>query len=232
VLGAFNSEEASRLADCLASIFDQSRLALPKVQTYTTDLSLRKQLGIVGPLVDAVTGQELTAGEQFRLVLLRNQNLDGSGGVGIDFATTLDPGNGLWSSNVCDDRIVAVEAELVGDFLGDDDAEVYLDLVGGGVLRRCDADDLASWSTSAHAVIQAGVNTFGTASANDSLKDLAVASSKWHLVVPGPLAAPSNADVDLTKLEDIILRVHHQARPIPDSPIPLSFECLGRVGGS
>jgi hypothetical protein len=42
--------------------------------------------------------------------------------------------------------------------------------------------------------------------------------------------APSNADLDLSKIEDIVLRVHHAARPIPTSPEPVSFDCLADVG--
>jgi len=231
VLDVFDADEATRLEDCFQSIFDESRSSMPKAEAYTTVLSVRKLLGINGPLVDEVTGRQLSEAEQFRLVLLRNENLDGKGGVGIDFASTLDPGNELWSADVCDDRITQVEAQLVGDFLGDDQAEVRVELDDGGVLRRCDDDQLMSWSTSGHAVIQAGVNDFGSAPPNDSLHDLPVASSKWRVVVPGATSAPSNADLELIKLEDIVLRVHHQARPRPAVPVPVSFDCLGRVGG-
>ncbi len=231
VLNVFNTDEATRLRDCLQSAFDQSRISLPKTEAYTTDVSIRKLLGIDGPRHDEVTGEKLSPGDQLRRILLRNENLDGEGGVGIDLSTTLDPGNQLWSSNVCDDRIVQVEAQLVGDFLGDNEAELYLDLQSGGMLRRCDSDGLMSWSTSGHAVIQAGVNTFGTAPPNDSLSGLSVASSKWRLMIPGSSQAPANADLDLRKLEDIVLRIHHQARPIPKSPLPISFDCLGGIGG-
>ncbi|HEX3597023.1 MAG TPA: hypothetical protein VHU80_18065, partial [Polyangiaceae bacterium] len=231
VLNAFDGSEEQRLHDCFRTIFDQSRVALPKTEGYVTEVSVRKLLGIAGPRKDDVTGQTLSEGEQLRQLLLRNQNLDGSGGVAIGISTTLDPGNQLWSSDVCDDRITQIEAELVGDFLGDNEAEVYLDLQGGGVLRKCDGDGLMSWSTSGHAVIQAGVNTFGTAPSNDSLHGLAVASSKWQIAIPGPSDAPSNADLDLKKLEDVVLRVHHEARPIPSNPTPLAFDCLGAIGG-
>lgn len=231
VLNAYDATEQRRLGDCLKNVFDQSQIAFSKTETYTTELSVRKLLGIDGPRKDDVTGETLSEGDQLRRVLLRNENLDGEGGVAIFVSTTLDPGNELWSSNVCDDRIVQIEAELVGDFLGDNEAEVHVDLQGGGVLRKCDADGLMSWSTSGHAVVQAGVNTFGSAPPNDSLHGLAVASSKWQIAIPAPSAAPSNADLDLEKLEDIVLRVHHEARPIPTNPAPLAFDCLGAIGG-
>jgi hypothetical protein len=231
VLNAYDSDEEQRLRDCFQTIFDQSRVALAKTEAYVTDVSVRKLLGIDGPRKDDVTGAIITEGEQLRQVLLQNQNLDGKGGVAIGLSTTLDPGNQLWSSNVCDDRITQVEAQLVGDFLGDNEAEVHVELLGGGVLRKCDGDGLMSWSTSGHAVLQSGVNTFGTAPPNDSLHGLAVASSKWQVSIPGASDAPSNADLDLTKLEDIVLRIHHEARPIPDGPAPLVFDCLGAIGG-
>jgi hypothetical protein len=229
VMNAFDVSEEKRLAACLRTVFNTS-LTMPKTQPYTTDVSVRKLLGIVGPRVDEVTGEMLTEGAQLREVLLRNQNLDGDGGVAIELTTTLDPGNKLWSSNVCDDRITQVEAQLVGDFLGDNEAEVHLDLNAGGVLRKCNEEGLMTWSTSGKAVVQAGVNTFGTAGPNGSLTDLAVASSKWKVTIPGPSQAPSNSDLDLTKLDDIVLRIHHQARPISKSLPPISVECLGTIG--
>jgi hypothetical protein len=232
VFDAFDADEQNRLSQCLQTVFNQSRVALPKSQSYTTDVSVRKLLGIQGPREDDVTGEMISPGAQLRQVLLRNQNLDGKGGVSVELTTTLDPGNELWSSNVCDDRITQVEAELVGDFLGDNEAEVQVALNGGGVFRTCEGGALMSWSTSGHAVVQAGVNTFGTApQPNDSLNGLAVASSKWEISIPGPSAAPSNQDLDLTKLEDIVLRVHHQARPIPQNPLPIAFDCLDGIGG-
>ena len=70
----------------------------------------------------------------------------------MEFSSNLEVGNELWPSNiVCDDRIASVEAQLVGDFLGDDDAQVDLVLEHGGVLRRCDGDELVNWSTASNA---------------------------------------------------------------------------------
>jgi hypothetical protein len=234
-LNAFNSEEAARLKACLRSIFDDSRLSLPALEDYSTEVSVRKLLGVRDARRDDVTGETIDEGEQFRRILLRNENLDGSGSVGLEFSSNLDPGNQLWSSDVCDDRISRVEAQIVGDFLGDNEAQVYLDLQGGGVIRRCDTDlggafGLMGWATTGHAVVQAGVNTFGAAAPNASLYGLSVASAKWKLVIPGAAVAPSNADLDLSKIDDIVLRVHHAARPIPAAPGPISFDCLADVG--
>jgi hypothetical protein len=234
-LNVFSADEAGRMKACLESVFDSSRQTLPIAQDYVTEVSVRKLLGVREVRVDEVTGETLDLGAQLRRILLRNENIDGTGSVGIELSSNLDPGNQLWSGNVCDDRVTRVEAQLVGDFLGDNDAEVYLDLQGGGVLRRCDTSaggtfGLMGWSTAGHAVIQAGVNTFGAASPNASLYGLSVASAKWKLVIPGATVAPSNADLDLSKIEDIVLRIHHAARPIPSNPQPVSFDCLADVG--
>ena len=132
------SEAASR------AFTGDSTIWLDGAQDYTTEFSVRERLGIHEARLDEVTGEELSPAEQFRHFLLRNENLDGRGGVGIEFSSNLEPGNGLWPSNVCDDKITTVEAQLVGDFLGDNDAQVALSLQGGGVLRRCDVDQTSS----------------------------------------------------------------------------------------
>lgn len=46
----------------------------------------------------------------------------------------------------------------------------------------------------------------------------------------GARVLPEPPDLDLSKLEDIVLRVHHDARPIPTNPTPISFDCLGTIG--
>jgi hypothetical protein len=205
-------------------------------QSYVTQVSVRQMLGITGPRTDAVTGQTLSEGDQFRQILLRNENLDGKGGVGITFATDLQPGNGLWSTDVCEDRLSGVQAQLVGDFLGDNQAQVNLFLSGSGTMRTCDGtNDVVSWSldggnassSSAFAVIQAGVNTFGNAPPNTSLFGQPVARASWQLVVPGPDDAPSNSDVDLTHIDDIVLNFSHTALPSRSSPVNVDLSCLG-----
>jgi hypothetical protein len=235
VLGATNSLRLATLSSCMQQIFSDYRVAFGSPQPYTTEVSVREMLGIHGPRVDEVTGEEIDEGEQLRRILLRNQNLDGNGGVGISFSTNLQPDNGLWSTNVCTDRITAVRAQIVGDFLGDNDARVLLALEGGGVLRGCGSEDLHTWtfgadgSTSSTAVanIQAGVNSFGTASANGSLRGSPVASATWHVMLPGGSTEPANADLELMKIEDIVLEIAHEALPQKSSSIALDFSCLG-----
>lgn len=231
VENVYSSAEASRISNCLDTIFNDSKLEFGSPQNYQTEFSVRERLGVVAPRVDSVTGEELSEGEQFRRLLLRNENLDGSGGVGVEFSSNLETGNELWPSSVCDDKIASVEAQIVGDFLGDNEAQVDLLLDGGGVLRSCAGDALVNWSTASNANVQAGVNTFGTApSPNTSLAGLSVASAKWHVAIPGGQSAPANSDVDLTKVEDIVLRVRHSARPINADQTPTTVNCLSTIG--
>jgi hypothetical protein len=225
-----------QFTSCLKQIADSFQTAYGSPQTYSTTVSVRAMLGITGPRTDTVTGEELSEGQQFRQILLQNQNLDGKGGVGISFATDLLPGNQLWSSDVCSDRITSVQAQLVGDFLGDNEAQVNLSLSGAALLRDCGSDDISTWSfgsqsgdSDALAVIQAGVNSFGTAPENASLYGQSVARASWQIAVPGAASAPSNSDVALTQLDDIVLQIKHGAIPQRNSPLATDLSCLANI---
>jgi len=237
VMNAHDGTSLDRLQACLLGIYGQSRVAYGTPQDYVTTVSVRKMLGITGPRTDSVTGQTLSEAEQFRQLLLKNENLDGRGGVGVNFSTDLQPGNQLWSADVCADRLASVQAQLVGDFLGDNQAQVNLLLSGGSVLRSCDSDTLQTWSLGgasghdqAFAVIQAGVNSFGDAPANTSLFGQSVARASWRLVIPGAMDAPSNLDVDLTHVDDIVLKFTHKAAAKRSTPLAFNLSCLSGVG--
>jgi hypothetical protein len=236
VLNARNALSMGQFTSCLKQIADSFQTAYGSPQTYSTTVSVRAMLGITGPRTDAVTGEKLSEGQQFRQILLQNQNLDGKGGVGISFATDLQPGNQLWSTDVCSDRITSVQAQLVGDFQGDNEAQVNLSLSGAALLRDCGSDDISTWSfgsqsgnSDALAVVQAGVNSFGTAPENASLYGQSVARASWQITVPGAASAPSNSDVDLTQLDDIVLQIKHGAIPQRNSPLATDLSCLANI---
>lgn len=223
----------NQLASCLNEIRTSHRIAFGGPQKYATDVSVRQMLGIVGPRTDEVTGQVLGAGEQFRMITQRNQAFDDNGSLTLTFSTNLQPGNGLWSADVCGDRISNVQVQLVGDNLGDDEAQANLTLSGAAVLRACDSDDVRVWSMAegtgagqTTAVVQAGVNSFGTAGPNGSLYGQAVARASWQLTLPSGEVAPANADLDLSGLEDIVLRVEHSAAPRRATPLFVNTSCL------
>jgi hypothetical protein len=234
VLNASDGFALGQLASCFTDIYNQYRLSFGSPQEYVTTISVRKLLGVSGPRTDAVTGETLDEGRQFREYLLRNDNLDGNGGVGIRFSTTLQPNNGLWSSDTCSDRITSLQAQLVGDFLGSNEKKVHVVLDGTGVMRACDSDAITLWSMGkdtaqsgpALAVVQAGVNTFGDAPPNTSLFGQPVARATWHVEIPGGSVAPENADIDLSHIDDIALRVTHRALPRQTVPWQPDLSCL------
>ncbi len=238
VLAANNAHGLKKLQSCFTQIHDSYRIAHGTPQQYVSEVSLRKMLGVTGPRQDDVTGQQLTEGAQFRQILLQNANLDGKGGVGVAFSTNLQPGNGLFATDVCADKIVGLRAQLVGDFLGDGAAQVNLQLSGGSVFRSCSDDTLTSWSlgsgsgaaANGFAVVQAGVNDFGDAGQNSSLFGQSVARAQWQLVIAGPQDAPSNAAPDLTQLADPVLELTHKPLPPSNSPLSVDVACLGSIG--
>ena len=232
ILAAYSEEEISKLSDCFLSIHADYALQFGIPQESRTTLSVREMLGVSGPRRDRVTGQELDAGQLFRGILLQNQNLDGLGGVGLEFSTNLEPGNGLWSSSVCSDKIASIRAKLVGDFLGDDEAEIDLTVAGGGVLRSCSDESIVSWNLDSPdtAIVQAGVNSFGTAAPNTTLHGHSVARPSWRLFIPGPEQAPANVDLDLERIDDIVLEVTHKALPSSAASSSPSLACLRTIG--
>lgn len=240
ILAANNASKLNDLALCLDEIHSRSLIAFGAPQSYSSTVSIRKMLGITGPRKDEVTGETLTEGALFRRELLKNENLDGRGGVGLVFSTNLQPGNGLWSTDVCADKIAGIHAQIVGDFLGDNQAQINLSLNGGSVLRSCNADAVTTWSlgdgsglgSNSFAVVQAGVNTFGDAPANSSLFGQSVARAEWRLVIPGGADAPSNSDLDLTKIDDVVLKIDHKALPRNARSSAPDFSCLSAISGA
>jgi hypothetical protein len=222
VLAARTATAMEGLEGCMQGLFTEYYNAYTPPQEYTTTVSVREMLGITGPRTDNVTGEELSPGKQFRLSVLRNENLTEDSSVRIKFSTNLNPGNGLWSTDVCNDRIKSVQAQLVGDFLGDNQAEIHVTLSGAAAQRACDADEVRVWSIQTKdAVIQAGVNTFGDAKPNTSFFGQTVARATWEIIINNGKVAASNQDVDFTKLDDVVLKIAHQASPRQTSPVEI-----------
>ena len=231
VQSARNYTALNALQSCLDSIFDQFNELYSSPQPFSTTVSVRKLFGITGPRTDEVTGKTLSEGEQFRAYVLNNQSLDPDGTLRIQFSTNLMPGNGLWSTETCVDKISEVQAQLVGDYLGDNEAQVDIALSGTSVLRSCDTNELENWNLDSNsvAVIQAGVNTFGDVTST-SLFGQSVARATWTLSIPGSDAGPSNADVDVSHLDDIVLKIKHNAIPLQtSSAASLDDSCLTDV---
>lgn len=232
LLPALRASEINDFAtNCLDIQYTSFRQTYGARQTYVEELSLREDvLGIRGDITDPITGQVVTAAEQFRQRLLAPSNLSNNGVVTLVFATGVGADNGIFSTSVCNDQIRTIQAKLIGDGQGDNQARIHLDQRGTVFQRACEAfrngggDLIREYavpdSQQNHAVIQAGINAYGDmTAANTQLYGRAVGASQWQLSippgapsfgVPGPVE-PSNADLDLTRLEDIVLRIEHSA---------------------
>jgi hypothetical protein len=231
VLGAYNKAGVERLMNCMHLIYNDFAVEFRQPSDYTTTFSVREMLGITGPRIDEVTGAELSEGELFRRAIIKNENFDSQGDLTFGFATNLQRGNPLWSTNVCNDKVSAVQVQLVGDFLGDNQAQVVLGLDGGALLRECDSERVLNWSLSGdlRAAIDAGVNSFGDTNANTFLFGQSVARANWKVTIPSGETVPQNADLHLDRLEDVVIRVKHKALQRKTKPTPIDTSCLSTV---
>lgn len=199
---------------------------------YTREVSVRRDiLGIVSPRMDPDTGETISPAEQFRRRLFAQPVAVGTSvWPAIRFGTTLRSEDPVFNSLVCNARIASVEAQLVGDFLGDNQAVVRAFLEGDNILRACNSridamnamdqvDSVRTWrfrldGSGESAVIQAGINSFGTTMPNTSFRSFAVAQSSWLLAIPDGRTAPENADLDPRKVDDIVLRIRYTGLPL------------------
>jgi hypothetical protein len=143
--GARAPEDLAGLMACLAGIAEDYRLDHGYGQPYVTEVSLRADIfGITGDVPD-VDGSPATPAEQFAALLTDPLHAQAGGGVALPFSLSAYE-NPQFSSLLCDDRIDKIEIKLVGDFLGDREAEVMLTRQGLAGVRRCDGADLPQWS--------------------------------------------------------------------------------------
>jgi hypothetical protein len=204
--------------DCMTGQFSAFRAAFHVPQRVVDEISVREHiLGIKGAVTDPVTGETISEAEQFRRRLLQPSNIGPEGTVGLTFATTLDAGNGVLSTGVCNDQLSTIQVKLVGDSLGDAQARVKLRAGGAALQRSCASftagngdiiNDYKQIPTDVE--LAAGVNVYPTL-ADAQLFGRSIANTQWTLAIPPGSAAPQNADLDLTKIEDIVLRIEHAA---------------------
>ncbi len=210
-------EDLTGLMACLGGIAEDYRLAHGHGQPHVTELSLRADLfGITKDIPD-VDGSPATPAEQFAALLQDPLHAQADGGVALPFALSAFE-NMQFSALLCDDRIDKIEVKLVGDYLGDKEAEVMLTRQGLAGVRRCDGADLPQWSAyvpygfeRAQLVIQAGVGDWGTAGPNAGFAAWPVHGEQWTLTIPPSDLAPANLDLDLAHISDVVLRLHHRA---------------------
>jgi hypothetical protein len=233
---ALRALDVQRFAQtCLGESLARFRAAYGGRQTFSDEVSLREDvLGIRGPVVDEVTGEVVSEAEQFRRLLLAPSNLGADGTVELRFSTSLNPGNGLFSTGVCNDQIARLQVRLIGDGLGDDQARVILVQGGVSTQRGCESrrggagDVLRGYELAERrAEVQAGVNVLPTSAPDTQLAGRSVAASEWRLAIPPGDEAPANADVDVTRIDDIVIRIEHSAYSLTESPIAYAPACGG-----
>lgn len=232
---AMRAADVGRFADCLASSQTAFRTAFGTPQTFVDEVSVREDvLGIRGPITDEFTGEVISEAEQFRRLLLQPSNLGPDGTVELSFTTSLNRGNGLFSTGVCNDQIRSIQVRLIGDGLGDDQARVYLVQSGVSIQRGCESgrdamtEVLREYEIVPRRVeMQAGVNVAPTSPADTQLSGRSVAATEWRIAIPPGDVAPANADLDVTRLDDIVIRLEHAAISLSDSPIRYTPTCGG-----
>ncbi len=232
VFQAQNGAALDHIDSCLSSVWSEFRRTSGMPSDYVTEVSVRRDvLGITGSRTDLDTGAVISPAAQFRASLFAQPfTFQGHVWPAIRFGTSLMPERGLFSSLVCNDRITGIEAQLVGDFLGDNQADLYVLADGATLLRSCATNEVIPWSLRpsdqpAPADIQVGVNSYGTTSSNNAFNDFGVAESSWIVAVPDGVTVPNNLDVDPTHIDDIVLRVHHRAITTPTGGISFTPAC-------
>lgn len=240
VLRATNASSVQRVVTCLKRIRQDHTMKFGAPERYDAELSLRRMMGIREKRKDPVTGVELTEGEQFHRLLVQLRNMDPEGGVTLDFATTLKPPRetdpesaltGFFPSNLCEDQIVSIQAQIDGDSIGDNTAFIELRVDDSNFMRTCGQRQIASWQLEGGrtAVVQVGVNKWDEARVNSALNGRAVAQSAWRLRIPSGQSVPDNADLFSNpgaRINDIRLRIKHRAAAVSTGTV--AVDCLGQ----
>ena len=135
---------------------------------------------------------------------------------------------------MCNDQLRSIQVRLVGDGLGDDQARVYLVQAGTTSMRGCESgrdgtgEVIRDYDLAPDTIeVQAGVNVYSSAPADTQFTGRSVAASEWRLAIPPASVAPTNADVDLLRLDDILLRIEHTGISLSDGPLAYRPTCGG-----
>jgi len=125
-----------------------------------------------------------------------------------------------------------VKVKVIGDGQGDNQARVRLEQAGGSLMRSCEAfrggnDDLVTeYQLSPRTVeVQAGVNTYPSSPPDTQLFGRSMANGEWLLAIPPGSATPQNGDLDLSRIDDIVLEVEHSAISLSDTPADFAPVC-------
>lgn len=192
-------------------------------------LSLRDQIfGFSKPLSDNATGGTYSPAETFRQFLADPRNRDADGNVRLTFSLPITPDAPIFNHSFCTDKITGIRISLVGSSLGATQPELGLQQRGSAYLRSCTDTDaggdyvvtdynLENTIGVRRAIVQAGLNLSGP---NDTSgggpEDIELygrpVAAPYELIIDRN--APANTNLDLTKLDDIVLFINHETRTV------------------
>ncbi len=192
-------------------------------------LSLRDQIfRFANPLHDNATGGSYQPADVFHRLLAEPRNRDADGNVRLGFSLSLAPDAFLFNRSLCTDKITGLRVSLVRSPLGATQPEVVLQQRGSAYLRSCtDTGTGGDYAVTEYnlentigvrrAIVQAGVNL---SSATDLSSGGPVDTEFYGRPIAAPYEliidrnAPANANLDLTRLDDIVLFINHETRTV------------------
>jgi hypothetical protein len=198
-------------------------------QDRETTISLRDQIfHFSAPLADHATGGNESPEEIFHELLAEPRNRDADGNIRLTFALPLTPDAPFFNPSYCTDKITGIRISLVGATLGATQPEVGLQQRGSAYLRSCtDTDGGGNYVVSDYnlentigvrrAIVQAGLNLSGPTDMSSGGPDNTEfygrpIAAPYELIIDR--SVPANANLDLTKLDDIVLFIKHQTRTV------------------
>lgn len=221
--------ELASYATDLDAAYQRFTTTVGNSQDRETTISLRDQVfRFSTPLADNVTGGSYSPAEIFRRVLAEPRNRDADGNVRLTFALPLTPDAPFFNPSYCTDKITGIRISLVGATLGATQPEVGLQQRGSAYLRSCtDKTGAGDYVVSEYnlentigvrrAIVQAGLNLSSPTDMSSGGPDNTEfygrpVAAPYELIIDRK--APANAELDLTKLDDIVLFIRHQTRTV------------------
>jgi hypothetical protein len=198
-------------------------------QQRETTLSLRDQIfRFANALPDNATGGTYQPADVFHRLLADPRNRDADGNVRLTFSLSLAPDAFLFNNSLCTDKITGMRVSLVGSALGAIQPEVVLQQRGSAYLRSCtDTDSSGDYTITEYnlentigvrrAIVQAGINL---SSPNDMSSGGPVDTEFYGRPIAAPYEliidrnSPANTNLDLTRLDDIVLFINHETRTV------------------
>jgi hypothetical protein len=198
-------------------------------QQRQTTLSLRDQIfRFANPLQDNATGDSYQPAEVFHRLIAEPRNRDADGNVRLTFSLSLAPDAFLFNKSLCTDKITGIRVSLVGAALGATQPEVVLQQRGSAYLRSCtDVGRNGDYEVTEYnlentigvrrAIVQAGLNL---SSPGDMSSGGPIDTEFYGRPIAAPYEliidrnVPANANLDLTKLDDIVLFISHETRTV------------------